>query len=128
MQEEHAVIVSTDDVHIPGSVKRTRTDPAALGASIVSFHLASHSNHAANDAKKLLCWKPSDLTASLSASLSLKRGIVTELSSQPNVKAAYSVLGEFLYGLENLRKNRSGDEAADEPVQDEVPAGRDTED
>src|SRR2546430_15772743 len=42
------------------------------------------------------------------------------ICGQPNAKAAYSVLGEFLYGLENLRKNRSSTEAAEEIIQDDV--------
>jgi hypothetical protein len=41
---------------------------------------------------------------------------VPEVVRQPNDKATYSVLGEFLYGLENLRKNRSVTDAAEEPL------------
>jgi hypothetical protein len=120
MQEQQTIVVSTDNVHIPGFVKQTRTDPAPLGESVVSFELIYNHGSEVDGAKRGLWWTPSCLTALLSASLTSGTFIVPELGSQPNGKAAYSVLGEFLYGLENLRKNRSGAEAAEETIQDDV--------
>lgn len=117
--QEDTILVSTDNLHIPGSVKQMRTDPAALGDSVVAFQLGSDQFRDAHGAERLLSWKPSNLTASLSASLDSGTFVVPELCSQPNAKATYSVLGEFLYGLENLRKNRSGTEAAEESIQDD---------
>lgn len=118
--QEDVILVSTDNVHMPGSVKQMRTDPAALADSVVSFQLESEHLRDAHGTKRYLSWKPSDLPAGLSASLDSGTFVGPELASQPSAKATYSVLGEFLYGLENLRKNRSGMEVAEEIIQDDV--------
>jgi hypothetical protein len=124
MHEEHTILVSMDNIHIPGSVKQMRTAPGPLGESVVSFELKHNHISEGNGEQRDLRWMPSELTASLSASLTAGTFAVPELASQTNPKATYSVLGEFLYGLENLRKNRSGGEATEELVQDDVPPNK----
>jgi len=118
--QDDTILVSTDNIHVPGSVKQMRTDPAALEDSVVSFQLDSDHFRDAHRKEGFLSWKPSDVHAPLSASLGSGTFVVSALGGQPNAKAAYSVLGEFLYGLENLRKNRSSTEAAEEIIQDDV--------
>jgi hypothetical protein len=117
VQEEHTIMVSTDNIHIPGSVKKSRTDPAPLGGSVVSFQLTYNNTSEGKGAERHLRWRPSDRFASLSASLLSGTLVAPKLASQTNPKATYSELGEFLYGLENLRKSRSDTEVADETIQ-----------
>lgn len=120
MPEQQTIVVSTDNVHKPGSVKQMRTDLAPLGESVISFQLTCKHVTEGNGAERGLWWKRSDLSAPLSACLTLGTFLIPELATQLNAKATYSVLGEFLYGLENLRKNRSGAEAAEETIQGDV--------
>ena len=118
-QEKQSIVVSTDNVHVPGSVKHVRTESMPPGNSVVSFELVYNNDLDGQDeTQRDLSWKPSDLISPI-ARQSLSPAFGTSLSPQlirqPNVKATYSVLGEFLYGLENSRKNRNVAEAAEEP-------------
>ena len=115
LPEHQTILVSIDHIHNPGSVKyhRGRTTPPGLGDSIVSFQLSTKRE-----------WGPSDIAEKLSETIriEIEKDSFTsvEVTEQKNPKATYSVLGEFLYGLENLRKNRDwstaeagqGDDAA----------------
>jgi hypothetical protein len=112
------ILVSTDNVHIPGSVKRERVDShsARLGDSLVSFKLTNKDDlNGQNRTERNLWWAPCGPIAPETRSLAFG-SFVPEVVRQPNDKATYSVLGEFLYGLENLRKNRSVTDAAEEPL------------
>jgi hypothetical protein len=116
LQGSQTILVSTDNVHIPGSVKRVRvdSDSARLGDSLVSFKLANKDDlNGQNRTERNLWWAPCGPIAPETRSLAFG-SFVPEVAGQPNDKATYSVLGEFLYGLENLRKNRSVAEAAEE--------------
>lgn len=110
-------MASTDNIHIPGSVKKSRTDPGPLGESVVSFQLTYTNTSEGSGAERQLRWRPSDLIASLTAILTSGTFVAPNRVSQPNPKTTYSELGEFLYGLENLRKNRSDTEVAEETIQ-----------
>jgi hypothetical protein len=118
LQGSQTILVSTDNVHIPGSVKRVRvdSDSARLGDSLVSFKLTNEDDlNGQNRTERNLWWAPCGPIAPETRSLSFG-SFVPEVVRQPNNKATYSVLGEFLYGLENLRKNRSVTEVAEEPL------------
>lgn len=118
LQGPQTILVSTDSVHIPGSVKRERvdSDSARLGNSLVSFKLTNKDGLIGqNRTERNLWWAPCGPIAPGTQGLAF-RSIVPEVVRQPNDKATYSVLGEFLYGLENLRKNRSVTDAAEEPL------------
>jgi hypothetical protein len=109
LQGPPTILVSTDNVHIPGSVKYMRPDSASprLGDSLVSFKLADKDDpNGPNKMGSNLWWAPCGPIAPEAQSLAFG-SFIPEAVRQPNDKATYSVLGEFLYGLENLRKNRS---------------------
>jgi hypothetical protein len=118
LQKLQTILVSTDNVHIPGSVKRVRvdSDSARLGDSLVSFKLTNKDDlNGQNRTERNLWWATCVPIATETRSLAFG-SFVPEAVRQLNDKATYSVLGEFLYGLENLRKNRSVTEAAEEPL------------
>ena len=93
-------IISIDNVHVPGSMLKQRTETSQSDA-IITFELDSTS----------LQWSKS-ITG-----FTLPFGDVQELQEVPSedltqtvrssrARGEYSALGEFLYGLENLRKKR----------------------
>jgi tRNA (guanine-N(7)-)-methyltransferase subunit TRM82 len=118
LQGSQTIMVSTDNVHIPGSVKRVRvdSDSARLGDSLVSFKLTNEDDlNGQNGTERNLWWTLCGPIAPETRTLAFG-SLVPEDVRQSNDKATYSVLGEFLYGLENLRKNRSVAEAAEEAL------------
>jgi hypothetical protein len=118
LQGSQTILVSTDNVHIPGSVKRVRvdSDSVRLGDSLVSFKLTNEDDlNGQNRTKRNLWWALCGPIAPETRTLAFG-SFVPEVVRQPNDKATYSVLGEFLYGLENLRKNKGVAEAADETL------------
>jgi tRNA (guanine-N(7)-)-methyltransferase subunit TRM82 len=122
LQGLQTILVSTDNVHIPGSVKRVRvdSDSARLGDSLVSFKLTNEDDlNGQNRAERNLRWALCGPIAPETRTLTFG-SFVPEVVRQPNDKATYSVLGEFLYGLENLRKNRSVAEVAEETLHDDA--------
>ena len=96
------MVVSMDLVHAAGSVKEHRSSPAEPSASLQAFDLRDNEG-----------WVSSDLLDPIKGGLESSRDLLPRVDTSAPVKekATYSVLGEFLYGLENLRKNRSSDNA-----------------
>lgn len=100
MEKHITAIVSIDNVHVPGSMLKQRTETSQSDA-IITFELDSTS----------LQWSRS------ATGFTLTSGDVQELQEVPSenstqaarssrARGEYSTLGEFLYGLENLRKKR----------------------
>ena len=112
-------MVSLDTAHAVGSVKTLNTDPS-IEEMLVAFELVGETLQGSK-------WQPSQIAESVSA--------VNELDTIPDVlqmdhterqksRSDYGPLGEFLYGLENLRKRRGqvgddgeDDEAGEEPTE-----------
>lgn len=100
MEEQTRVIVSIDTVHIPGSMLRQRTE-TSQSDSIITLELDATS----------LQWSRSRTGFSLSSRdvqdlQEVPPESPTQAARSSRARGEYSALGEFLYGLENLRKKR----------------------
>lgn len=118
MEAKQAMVVSMDNVHEAGSVKIPRTDPLGVGNSLVAYQLGPENSEAYKSSSRgsePQRWRLSDYTEALFDTIVFEKDDFpkTDFIGQTNPKATYSALGEFLYGLENLRKNRSGHEAGE---------------
>ena len=94
---QQTILISTDNVHKPGSVKDMRKQGAPWADGLCESHLLSEKDHGGQERDGGMRWSPIPRKPGLAAH---------EIVSTSNEKATYSALGEFLYGLENLRKNR----------------------
>ena len=118
--EEKLIMVSLDSAHAVGSMKSMERDSSIGNEMLVAFEMIGQT---LNDT----ILRPAKIVESLNLAIS-------DLSGMPDVprpdnvqgkrsRGEYSFLGEFLYGLENLRKRRGaaaaddgeGDDDADEP-------------
>lgn len=116
------IIVSLDFAHNGGSVKDLDTSPEDEQLLLVAFDLVEQEGHSS--------WsKHEEFTYTLSSMITRAENLenrpeVTQhdASQQQRSKGAYSPLGEFLYGLENLRKRRgtAADDAEGEADEGEV--------
>lgn len=127
LQDERAILVSTDNIHRPGSVKQLRTTCRSVGNSVLSYQLGHQSHDVLTEnplASGQQTWRTADFEQKMSDTIMFEAPVfptVDLVAPQSNPKATYSVLGEFLYGLENLRKNRSSNETGEA---DDVGDGR----
>ncbi len=122
LPEQQAILVSTDHVHKSGSVKNLRTtshsDFLGLSNSIVSYQLGPEDQKAWKRDPRgpgPQRWRISDFEEKLSGTIRIEKDSfpVVEPTAPSNSRANYSALGEFLYGLENLRKNRGSAETGE---------------
>lgn len=120
------IIVSVDTVHTPGSMKAIRPEEVPNTQFFETFELFSNLSQdpdqevVSEDAtpEMDLRWESSSLAMFLNqAAAEVEKGqLPSETSSKD--KGAFSVAGEILYGLENLRKKRG--QAAMEAEQEEA--------
>ena len=99
-EEEVTAIVSIDNVHVPGSMMRQRSE-TDQSDPIIALKLDT----------KTLCWSRRDGAFSVKTnSLTCLQAVLPETQASParssRARGEYSALGELLYGLENLRKKR----------------------
>lgn len=119
------MLVSLDNVHLPFSTNQTRSQLLSPIMSI--FELNTAQNHGDWQYNLIPCSlgieadgnqqssSLDDVASKLKSTLQSK-GVWHEIEFEKdtNSKALYSRLGEFLYGLENLRKKAQGDREAQE--------------
>jgi hypothetical protein len=129
------IVVSIDSVHKPGSMKEIRPDETPATEVFETYELFSNLSGDANGSSQpaedptttdacQLRWERSSLAVVLNNSVSHScEEVAVPLENSSRDKNAYSVLGESLYGLENLRKKRGQNaaEAEDEENEDEAP-------
>jgi tRNA (guanine-N(7)-)-methyltransferase subunit TRM82 len=115
--------VSLDYVHIPGSMTRQRPD--SMGCEPLVHILLDETNLQWLQSDKKL---PLDVDAIVS-SKDVPNSTLEQPTRSSRAKGEYSFLGEFLYGLENLRKKRGFYEDVDESTEmnDESPLVGDLE-
>lgn len=110
---ENLAIVSLDTVHSAGSTKTPDMSRDTANEMLASFKLVQSGKHWE--------WKAAAETTLLTVPIS-RLDIVSEAEESDAVaksraRGDYSALGEFLYGLENLRKRRGA--AADDAEGDD---------
>ncbi len=101
VEEQTMAMISVDNVHLPGSMLRQRTDVRDSDFSIITLELDSTT----------LQWSRPAVGFSLKSNdvedlQELLPETPTEAARSSRARGEYSALGEFLYGLENLRKTR----------------------
>jgi hypothetical protein len=115
MSGQPLVVLSLDTVHKPWSAKVLLDDASSAPAPFVALRLVGP--------KQGSQWQVDDYATSINAGFRevMDVPVVAKEDGQGHrSKGDYSVLGEFLYGLENLRKRRGM--AVDEVEEDEVVA------
>lgn len=121
LPSQQSLVVSLDAAHVSGSTLSYDTSSAASTPSLVAFELEVSGDNAS--------WKPSKLSDTLTSAVAQINDVpdVPDVSSsgRQGRKGAYSPLGEFLYGLENLRKKRGMDaqEAEEDEGEEVLPEG-----
>lgn len=120
--DQQAIIVSLDTAHLPGSTLSIHAASDASTPKLQAFRL-HHTNGIAS-------WIPFDEQSSgLSSAVAqvsdlpeLPASVVEGSRGRSDRKSPYSSVGNFLYGLENLRKKRdfTGRDAEDEDGEGEV--------
>jgi tRNA (guanine-N(7)-)-methyltransferase subunit TRM82 len=128
------LLVSIDTIHQPCSMKARRNEPRSQAEAIVCFALQEDvRGEAANEppvvleeGKVLPLWTRSSLPAidkALACELVTAEVEPEEEGKRHKPHSVYSKLGEFLYGLENLRKYREQEDLeGDEEPEPEVGA------
>ena len=120
------IIISVDTAHEAASVVSYANDGEATSTRrlLEAFELTASSNgNAVETEKGSMVWLPSQLTGKLEGAVGQINDL-PEIPQSPKLgrpsqrKGNYSLLGEFLYGLENLRKKR-GAAAAEGEADDE---------
>ena len=127
------ILVSIDTVHQPGSMKARRVEPLSSEEAIICFALQNTTQPGATNASAisqeehevLPIWTQSTLPAIARALVSEPVIVSAGLEDDKQHKAHkyYSKLGEFLYGLENLRKQRGQEEIEGEEEPEAVANG-----
>lgn len=121
LPSQQSVVVSLDAAHVSGSTQSYDTDSAASTPLLVAFELEVSGDNTR--------WKPSKLSDTFKSAAAQINDIpdVPDVSSggRQSRRGAYSPLGEFLYGLENLRKKRGMDaqEAEEDEGEEALPEG-----
>lgn len=121
LSDQRSIVVSLDAAHVSGSTLSYSTDSAASSPPLVAFEMDTSGDGAT--------WKPLRLSDTLLSATAQIDDIpdVPEVSNNARQgrKGAYSPLGEFLYGLENLRKKRGMDaqEADEDDGEEALPEG-----
>ncbi|KAJ9655088.1 tRNA (guanine-N(7)-)-methyltransferase non-catalytic subunit trm82 [Neophaeococcomyces mojaviensis] len=122
LREQHAVVVSIDSVHKPCSVKEYRDEDGRDVDPVQIFTLRPEQLHEVEAEifgvrlernANLVSFRMDGISIE---SLSNKRE-ATGYNQDKGHEKMYSVLGEFIYGLENLRKRRG--KATDEEEDDD---------
>ena len=114
------IMVSVDAFHEPCSVKTRRPSTNEDRDHFQSFDLVS-SGLGAHGKDDDLYWRSSNDAVGINKAfqkLSVDKLLVHK-STTSNANSTYSDVGEFLYGLENLRK-RTGIDAVDEKEEDMI--------
>ena len=116
-QGQNLLIISLDPAHEVGSMKAFDTGESLLNETMVAFKLGKQFDK--------LEWLPAGIAEPLNAAIiqleNMSEVLETESSERQRSKGDYSSLGEFLYGLENLRKRRGQAlEDAEDEVDDDV--------
>ncbi|KAI1612624.1 hypothetical protein EDD37DRAFT_625328 [Exophiala viscosa] len=128
-------VVSIDTVHKPGSMRDVGSEEVPTSDFFETFELFSNISKDADgtdqpvelpDGRELR-WERSSLAMLLNGAITVSDNV--DLPSEDGLKGkgTYSVLGEQLYGLENLRKKR-GEQGieAEEEVEDGTPVGQES--
>lgn len=117
LRKQNVVVISVDTAHSPGSYKDYRAEPLPATEAFRFFGVRRGEVLSNTLPIEGVCLEPSsDATLALEPmptdSLSDNR-TVNETEARANYEKTYSILGELIYGLENLRKRR-GKAAEDE--------------
>ncbi|RMZ87528.1 hypothetical protein DV736_g5249, partial [Chaetothyriales sp. CBS 134916] len=103
LAERDLIIISLDTAHEKGSTRSFKAESSSENGSLEAFELETTQ-------KGWVVWKPADIVQRLNAAIAgiEDRPVVIEAerTERQRAKSDYSALGEFLYGLENLRKKR----------------------
>ncbi|KAK4943802.1 tRNA (guanine-N(7)-)-methyltransferase non-catalytic subunit trm82 [Elasticomyces elasticus] len=121
------IVVSIDTVHKPGSMRDVGSEEVPKSDFFETFELFSNISKDAqgtdqpveSPAGRDLRWERSSLAMLLNDAVTVSDDIELPVEDLAKAKGTYSVLGEQLYGLENLRKKRGeqaiqGEEEAEE--------------
>jgi len=117
LRKQNVVVVSVDTAHSPGSYNHYRAEPLPITEAFRFFGIRRGEVMSNTLPIEGVCLEPSsDATLAPESmptdSLSTNRK-VNETEARAKYEKTYSVLGELIYGLENLRKRR-GKAAEDE--------------
>ncbi|KAK5102374.1 tRNA (guanine-N(7)-)-methyltransferase non-catalytic subunit trm82 [Exophiala xenobiotica] len=117
LRKQNVVVVSVDTAHSPGSYNHYRAEPLPATEAFRFFGIRRGEVMSTTLPIEGVCLEPSsDATFAPESmptdSLSTNRK-VNETEARAKYEKTYSVLGELIYGLENLRKRR-GKAAEDE--------------
>ena len=118
--DEKLIIVSLDSAHVVGSTKVLDIDRSQANEMLVAFELVGEAMSGSE-------WRPAQIAGALNVATNQLESM-SDVPQPENVerqrsKGEYSQLGEFLYGLENLRKwrGRAAGEAEGDMDDDEAP-------
>jgi hypothetical protein len=127
--ESIILLVSIDTIHLPGSCKEFRSHEFVSSTFCRSFALVSCRSSAQQTEVPSFSfvWESSKLGDDLNETIASSGSTTATYEVPPapenpkpyQASSYYSALGEFLYGLENLRKKRSMEAAEAERDQDE---------
>ena len=115
IEEKQMILVSIDNVHEPGSTKESRIGPETVPATVHEYELVASDSTAKYQQMEWMATSKLIVDEAIWQERNLDLGMKS--FTRAKGRGVYSELGEFLYGLENLRKNR-GDIAIEEVAPD----------
>lgn len=120
LDERKQILVSIDTVHRPCSMKSYRSQPEQASGQLQAFNLDINEKHITTTEK--FRWSEVDLPANFEKIIETLPEAPTSPHNDDTVYKGYekifSPLGEFLYGLENLRKKQGAAAAEAEAAEE----------